>query len=291
MLVFSPHPDDDVISMGGTLIRLVDQGHEVHVAYQTSGNIAVFDDDAIRFADFVAEFNTHFDVSPQRAAELEAHVEEFLRNKKPGQVDSPEVQKIKGMIRRGEARAAGRSCGVPDEQLHFLDMPFYETGRVKKKPLGEDDIAMIVELLRKIQPHQIYAAGDLSDPHGTHRVCLNAVLTACQRCESDDWFADCEVWLYRGAWQEWGPHEIEMAVPLSPTKSIASGPRSSSTSRRRTRRCFPAPTCASSGSGPRTATATRPSSTTSWAWPSTKRSKASSAGRATARCCGSASVS
>ena len=154
----------------------------------------------------------------KRTAELEAHVEEFLRNKKPGQVDSPEVQTIKGMIRRGEARAAGRSCGVPDEQLHFMDMPFYETGRVKKKPLGEEDIAMVVDLLRKIQPHQIYAAGDLSDPHGTHRVCLNAVLTACQRCQNDDWYADCEVWLYRGAWHEWGPHEIEMAVPLSPTE-------------------------------------------------------------------------
>jgi glucosamine-6-phosphate deaminase len=218
VIVFSPHPDDDVISMGGTLIRLADHGHEVHVAYQTSGNIAVFDDDAIRFADFVAEFNTHFDVSPKRAAELEAHVEEFLRHKKPGQVDSPEVQTIKGMIRRGEARAAGRSCGLPDERLHFMDMPFYETGRVKKKPLGEDDIALVVELLQKIKPHQIYAAGDLSDPHGTHRVCLNAVLTACRRCEKDDWFTDCEVWLYRGAWHEWGPHEIEMAVPLSPNE-------------------------------------------------------------------------
>jgi len=218
VLIFSPHPDDDVISMGGTLIRLADHGHEVHVAYQTSGNIAVFDDDAIRFADFVAEFNTHFSVSPERACQLEAHVEEFLCNKQPGQVDSPEVQTIKGMIRRGEARAATRSCGVPEEQLHFMDLPFYETGRVKKKPLGEADIAMTVELLRKVKPHQIYAAGDLSDPHGTHRVCLNAVLTACQRCQKDDWFADCEVWLYRGAWHEWEPHEIEMAVPLSPNE-------------------------------------------------------------------------
>jgi glucosamine-6-phosphate deaminase len=218
VLIFSPHPDDDVISMGGTLIRLADHGHEVHVAYQTSGNIAVFDDDAIRFADFVTDFNKHFDVSPQKAAELEAHVEQFLRHKKPGQVDSPEVQTIKGMIRRGEAKAAGRSCGLPDERLHFMDMPFYETGRVKKKPLGEEDIAMVVDLLRKILPHQIYAAGDLSDPHSTHRVCLNAVLTACHRCEKDDWFADCDVWLYRGAWHEWGPHEIEMAVPLSPAE-------------------------------------------------------------------------
>jgi glucosamine-6-phosphate deaminase len=218
VLIFSPHPDDDVISMGGTLIRLADQGHEVHIAYQTSGNIAVFDDDAIRFADFVAEFNSHFDVSPHRAAELEKHVEEVLRNKKPGQVDSPEVQTIKAMIRRGEARSAGRCYGVPESRLHFMDMPFYETGRVKKKPLSEEDIAMVIDLLRKIRPHQIYAAGDLSDPHGTHRVCLNAVLTACHRCDKDDWFSDCEVWLYRGAWHEWGPHEIEMAVPLSPAE-------------------------------------------------------------------------
>ncbi|HEY3392394.1 MAG TPA: glucosamine-6-phosphate deaminase [Lacipirellulaceae bacterium] len=218
VLVFSPHPDDDVISMGGTLIRLVEQGHEVHIAYQTSGNIAVFDDDAIRYAEFVTEFNSHFDVSPKRAAELEAHVEQFLTHKKPGQVDSPEVQMIKTIVRRGEARAAGRCCGVPGERLHFMDMPFYETGRVKKKPLSEEDIGMVVDLLRKIRPHQIYAAGDLSDPHGTHRVCLNAVLTACQRCQNEDWYADCEVRLYRGAWHEWGPHEIEVAVPLSPAE-------------------------------------------------------------------------
>ena len=205
--------------MGGTLIRLVDQGHEVHVAYQTSGNIAVFDDDAIRFADFVAEFNRHFDVSPQRTAELEAHVEEFLRNKKPGQVDSPEVQMIKTLIRRGEARAAGRCCGVPDERLHFMDMPFYETGRVKKKPLGEEDIRLTVELLRKIQPHQIYAAGDLSDPHGTHRMCLNAVLhglPALCRATTGIATAKCGSTAARG--RNGAPHEIEMAVPLSPAE-------------------------------------------------------------------------
>ncbi len=218
VLVFSPHPDDDVISMGGTLIRLVDQGHEVHVAYQTSGNIAVFDEDAIRFADFMAEFNRHFDVSPQRTAELEAHVEEFLRNKQPGSVDSPEVQMIKTLIRRSETRAAGRCCHIPVERLHFMDLPFYETGRVKKKPLGEIDVRLTVELLRKFQPHQIYTAGDLSDPHGTHRTCLAAVLRACRECESEAWYRDCEVWLYRGAWQEWAPHQIEMAVPLSPSE-------------------------------------------------------------------------
>ena len=220
VLIFSPHPDDDVISMGGTLIRLADQGHEVHVAYQTSGNIAVFDDDAIRFAEFAAEFNRAFGVDPNRTSELEAHIEEFLKNKQPGHVDSDEVQGIKGMIRRGEARAATRLCGIPGERLHFLNMPFYETGRVKKKPLGEDDIDMIVGLLQQLKPHQIYAAGDLSDPHGTHRTCLSAILQACQRLENEDWYKQCVVWLYRGAWHEWEPHEIEMAVPLSPAEVV-----------------------------------------------------------------------
>jgi glucosamine-6-phosphate deaminase len=216
VLVFSPHPDDDVISMGGTLIRLAEQGHEVHVAYQTSGNIAVFDEDAIRFCEFVANFNREFGVDLDRTSELEAHVEEFLKNKAAGQVDSREIQLIKTLIRRSEARAATRLCGIPAERLHHMDMPFYETGRVKKKPLTEADIQMIVDLYHQIQPHQIYAAGDLSDPHGTHRTCLSAVVQACERTKNENWFQDCEVWLYRGAWHEWDPHEIEMAVPLSP---------------------------------------------------------------------------
>jgi glucosamine-6-phosphate deaminase len=220
ILIFSPHPDDDVISMGGTLIRLTEQGHEVHVAYQTSGNIAVFDDDAIRFAEFAADFNRAFGVDADRTDELEAHIEKFLKNKKAGQVDSEEVQSIKAMIRRGEARAAARCCGVPESQLHFLDMPFYETGRVKKKPLGEADVAMILNLLHELKPHQIYAAGDLSDPHGTHRTCLNAVLQACSRVAAEKWYQQCVVWLYRGAWHEWEPHEIEMAVPLSPAEVV-----------------------------------------------------------------------
>lgn len=216
VLIFSPHPDDDVISMGGTLLRLVDQGHEVHVAYQTSGNIAVFDDDAIRFCEFAADFNRAFGVAPERTNELEEHIEQFLKKKQAGQVDSRDVQVIKGLVRRGEARAATRVCGVPDERLHFLDMPFYETGRVKKKPLSDEDIAMIVNVFDELQPHQIYAAGDLSDPHGTHRTCLSAVLQACERVQDSKWYQDCRVWLYRGAWHEWGPDEIEMAVPLSP---------------------------------------------------------------------------
>lgn len=215
-LIFSPHPDDDVISMGGTLIRLTDHGHEVHIAYQTSGNIAVFDDDVVRFADFVLDYSEAFGMKEQKAEKLFRKVNEFLKNKQPGQVDSPEAKKIKGLIRRGEAKAGGRYCGVPDENMHFMEMPFYETGRVKKNPISDEDIQLTVDLLRKIKPHQVYAAGDLSDPHGTHRVCLNAIFEALEVVKKDDWAKDCWVWLYRGAWQEWDINEIEMAVPLSP---------------------------------------------------------------------------
>jgi glucosamine-6-phosphate deaminase len=216
VLLFSPHPDDDVISMGGTLIRLVDQGHEVHIAYQTSGNIAVFDHDALHFVEFVTDFNRQLGIDLERTGELEEYIDQFLRQKKAGQVDSPEIQQIKTLIRRCEARSGARCCGVPEQRLHFLDMPFYETGRVKKRPLSEKDIQITVDLLQQIQPHQIYAAGDLSDPHGTHRTCLSAVLRACQQVQEEDWYRECVVWLYRGAWQEWGPDQIEMAVPLSP---------------------------------------------------------------------------
>jgi len=217
VLIFSPHPDDDVISMGGTLIRLCDQGHEVHVAYQTSGNIAVWDESAIRHADFVVEFCRAFPGFDKSMAEwIDNSVESFIKGKKPGEVDSPQLQKIKGLIRRTEARAAARYSGVKEEHIHFLDMPFYETGRVKKKPLAEDDIRLTTELLEKVRPHQVYAAGDLSDPHGTHRVCLAAVTQALARVKDREWMQGCTVWLYRGAWQEWGPEEIEMAVPLAP---------------------------------------------------------------------------
>jgi glucosamine-6-phosphate deaminase len=222
VLIFSPHPDDDVISMGGTLLRLVDQGHEVHVAYQTSGNIAVFDDEAIRFAEFVADYDEAFRLDEQPAENLYRRVTEFLRNKAPGQVDSEEVQQIKGLIRRGEAKSACRYAGIPDENVHFMDLPFYETGRVRKKPIGEEDIRLTMELLNKIAPQQIYAAGDLSDPHGTHRVCLAAVFEAIHRLKGQHtpWLTDCWLWLYRGAWQEWDIDQIEMAVPLSPQELI-----------------------------------------------------------------------
>jgi glucosamine-6-phosphate deaminase len=216
VIIFSPHPDDDVISMGGTFIRLVDQGHEVHVAYQTSGNIAVFDDDAVRFADFVRDANQQFGFSKDEGEKFYKKIVQSIKKKGPGQNDSPEVLAIKGLIRRGEAKAGGRYVGIPDEQMHFLDMPFYETGAVKKKPLGEDDIKVTMDIIEKIKPHQIYAAGDLSDPHGTHRVCLAAVMEAVNRLKKNDWMKDCWVWLYRGAWQEWDIDQIEMAVPLSP---------------------------------------------------------------------------
>lgn len=216
VVIFSPHPDDDVISMGGTFIRLVDNGHEVHVAYQTSGNIAVFDDDAIRFADFLTDYSDIFGLAESQATELFRRVSDSLKNKQPGEVDSDEVRTIKGLIRRGEAKAGCRYVGIPDENAHFMDLPFYETGTVRKKPLGEEDIKITMDLLRKIKPQQIYAAGDLSDPHGTHRVCLAAVMEAVRRLQHEDWMKDCWVWLYRGAWQEWDVDQIEMAVPLSP---------------------------------------------------------------------------
>jgi glucosamine-6-phosphate deaminase len=216
VVVFSPHPDDDVISMGGTFIRLCEQGHEVHVAYQTSGNIAVFDEAALRHADFVREYARAFGLGEQQAERIEDQIERFVRVKQPGEVDSPELQRVKGLIRRTEARAAAKFSGVKEDHIHFLDMPFYETGRVRKKPLGEEDIRITMELLERVKPHQVYAAGDLSDPHGTHRVCLAAVLEAIRRLKDRDWMRTCEVWLYRGAWQEWGVEEIEMAVPLSP---------------------------------------------------------------------------
>ncbi|MBX3397049.1 MAG: glucosamine-6-phosphate deaminase [Phycisphaerae bacterium] len=217
VVVFSPHPDDDVISMGGTLIRLCEQGHEVHVAYQTSGNIAVFDEKAVRHADFVAEFARTFGLFSEREIErIEVAVENFVASKRPGDVDSPVLRQIKGIIRRSEARAAARYAGVSGDRIHFLDLPFYETGRVRKQPLGEEDIAIVMALLDQVQPHQIYAAGDLSDPHGTHRVCLAAIQSAVGRLAERNWMKACRVWLYRGAWQEWEPHQIEMAVPLSP---------------------------------------------------------------------------
>ena len=218
-LIFSPHPDDDVISMGGTFIRLVDQGHKVHVAYQTSGNIAVFDDDAVRFADFVSDYHDAFNLDDTQVDTMFRDIRKFLVDKKQGEPDSEELKTIKGLIRRGEAKAACRYVGIPDENIHFLNLPFYETGKIRKKPIGPEDIAIVKQLITDIKPHQIYAAGDLSDPHGTHRVCLDAIFAALRELRNEPWMKDCYVWLYRGAWQEWDIEDIEMAVPLSPAET------------------------------------------------------------------------
>ena len=212
VIIFSPHPDDDVISMGGTFLRLVNQGHEVHVAYQTSGNIAVADHDALRYAEFTKSFNEQMGASN----EMTDKVIKQLHKKSDNEIDTKEVRKIKGLIRVGEAKAGARYCGLSDDQIHFLNLPFYETGRVKKKPLSAKDITIVKELIETIKPHQIYAAGDLADPHGTHRVCLDAIFAAVDQLKDQDFMKDCWVWLYRGAWHEWPIHEIEMAVPLSP---------------------------------------------------------------------------
>ena len=220
VILFSPHPDDDVISMGGTFIRLHDQGHEVHVAYQTSGNIAVFDDDVIRFADFMSDFSDMFGMKGDKAKKLFDEVSKQIQNKKPGEIDSAEVRKLKGLIRRGEAKAGARHVGLKDDQMHFLNLPFYETGLVKKNPVGEPDIQITIDLLEKIRPHQVYAAGDLSDPHGTHRVCLYAIMEALKRVKKKKWAKDCWLWLYRGAWQEWEIEDIDMAVPISPEELL-----------------------------------------------------------------------
>jgi len=220
VIIFSPHPDDDIISMGGTFLRLVDQGHEVHVAYQTSGNIAVSDDEALRFADFVSNFNNKFGMAESPANEVYDEAKTFIHSKQTGEKDLDFIRHIKGMIRKGEARATCRFVGIPEEHAHFLEMPFYETGLVEKNPLSEEDIQLILDLIQSIKPHQIYAAGDLADPHGTHKVCLDAIFEALERLKGESWISDCWVWLYRGAWQEWNVSEIEMAVPMSPDEVL-----------------------------------------------------------------------
>ena len=214
ILVFSPHPDDDVISMGGTLIRLVEQGHKVYVAYMTSGNIAVFDHDAWRFIDFVDEFNRLFGINQEQTEHLKDRVQTFLRTKRPGDADSTDVLNIKALIRQTEARAAALACGLPPEQLEFMDLRFYRTGTIAKAPIHPQDIEDVIALLMRLRPAQIYVAGDLSDPHGTHRVCADAIFKAVREVRKQG--LDFEVWLYRGAWQEWEPHEVDRVVPLSP---------------------------------------------------------------------------
>jgi glucosamine-6-phosphate deaminase len=220
VLIFSPHPDDDIISMGGTFKRLHEQGHEVHVGYQTSGNIAVADDEALRFASFVCDYNDKFGIKSLEAENIYKKAITFLKNKKTSEVDIAEVRHIKGLIRKGEARSTSFYVGIPEEQIHFMELPFYETGAIKKNPLGEEDIQITMNLIDKIKPHQIYAAGDLADPHGTHKICLDAIFEAIKRLKPKKFMTDCWVWLYRGAWQEWGIDEIEMAVPMGPDQVL-----------------------------------------------------------------------
>ncbi len=216
VLCFSPHPDDDVISMGGTLIRLNEDGHEVHVAYMTSGNIAVFDHDAYRVADLVTEYNRIFEIDSDRSIGIEREVLDGLAAKQPGQPDREVIQKIKGLIRWSEARAGAICVGCKEENLHYLNLPFYCTGTIAKRPVGEEDIRIIRELLETLAPDQVYVAGDLADPHGTHRVCAEAIFEVIHRMkEANQRIPD--VLMYRGAWQEYPLHEIELAVPLSPS--------------------------------------------------------------------------
>ncbi len=214
-LVFSPHPDDDVISMGGTIIRLVEDSHEVHIAYMTSGNIAVFDHDALTLADLMTELNRRFGIDAQKTPDLESQVVQSLASKGPGEPDHDNVLKIKALIRWSEAKSAAGVCGCKEEFLHFLDLPFYRTGTIAKKPLGDDDVRIVRELVEQVRPRQVYVAGDLSDPHGTHRVCADAIFRALRQIESEAGSRP-EVMLYRGAWQEWPLDEIDVAVPLSP---------------------------------------------------------------------------
>ncbi|MCG2617047.1 glucosamine-6-phosphate deaminase [Terrimonas sp. NA20] len=222
VIIFSPHPDDDIISMGGTFQRLHDQGHDVHVGYQTSGNIAVTDEFVTRFLDFAVGFEEIVGIDTKTSGQILAEAREFISSKKSNQVDTPTIRNIKGLIRRCEAKATCRYVGIPDKNIHFQNLPFYETGTIEKNPMGEKDVEITIELLRKIKPHQVYCAGDFADPHGTHLVCFNVVLEALRRikADGDEWLSDCWLWLYKGAWQEWNIEEIEMAIPMSPDQVV-----------------------------------------------------------------------
>ncbi|WP_289660535.1 glucosamine-6-phosphate deaminase [Flavobacterium panacagri] len=212
VIIFSPHPDDDVISMGGTFDRLIEQGHEVHVVYQTSGNIAVSNEEALKFAEISKALNPDSKMSDK--------IIEFLQNRTGNEIDSLEVRKLKGLIRRSESFGATRYLGLPDSNVHFLDLPFYETGTVKKNNLSDADVDIMCDIIERIKPHQIYAAGDLADPHGTHKVCLDSLFEALKRLKQKSFMNDCWVWLYRGAWHEWESYQIDMAVPMSPDQVL-----------------------------------------------------------------------
>ncbi len=222
VIIFSPHPDDDIISMGGTFQRLHDQGHDVHVSYQTSGNIAVTDEFVTRFLDFAVGFEAIADVNSDKTEKIFEEVRNYLSHKKIDQIDTSQIRAIKGLIRRCEAKATCRYVGIPEKNVHFQNLPFYETGTIEKKPMQEEDVQITLQLLRSIQPQQIFCAGDLADPHGTHKVCLDVVIEALKRIRAnkETWISDCWLWLYKGAWQEWNIEEIEMAVPMSPDQVL-----------------------------------------------------------------------
>ena len=212
-LIFSPHPDDDVISMGGTFDRLVTQGHEVHVAYQTSGNLAVSDDDALKFIEVISDLKEDLQNKYNQ-------LKKEIISKNASSIDSPQLRQLKGFIRKRESLAATRFIGIPDKNVHFLNLPFYETGMARKLSPTDSDRKILNSLIEKIKPHQIYAAGDLADPHGTHRICLNLIYDSLEELKSKPFMKNCWVWLYRGAWQEWEVHEIDMAVPMSPEQVL-----------------------------------------------------------------------
>jgi glucosamine-6-phosphate deaminase len=222
VIIFSPHPDDDIISMGGTFQRLHDQGNDVHVGYQTSGNIAVTDEFVTRFLDFAVGFEEIAGIDTDKSGKILADARKFLGRKKSNQIDTPTIRAIKGLIRRCEARATCHYVGISDQNIHFQNLPFYETGTIEKKPMGEKDVQITMELLRQIKPQQVYCAGDFADPHGTHIVCFNVVLESLRRIKKagDPWIKDCWLWLYKGAWQEWNIEEIEMAIPMSPDQVL-----------------------------------------------------------------------
>jgi glucosamine-6-phosphate deaminase len=220
VIIFSPHPDDDIISMGGTFQRLHDQGHDVHVAYQTSGNIAVTDEFVTRFLDFAVGFEEIAGIDTNKSSRILANAQKYLSQKKTNQSDTTEIRAIKGLIRRCEAKATCRYVGIKEDNIHFLNLPFYETGTIEKNQMGDKDVQITIDLLKKIKPHQVFAAGDLADPHGTHKVCLDIVLESLNQLKKESWLKDCWLWLYKGAWQEWNIEEIEMAIPMSPDQVL-----------------------------------------------------------------------
>lgn len=216
VIVFSPHPDDDVISMGGTLKRLVDQKHDVHVAYETSGNIAVGDEDMMRYVMLMDGVADRFGIDTEDWRKMSAAIREYVAQKQANDVDSKDIRYLKTKIRQCEARIACAYIGVKPDHVHFLNLPFYETGTIKKGDLTDRDVDIVRNLIESVKPHQIFVAGDLADPHGTHKVCTDAVLAAVDELKDEPWMQDCRIWMYRGAWAEWEIDHIEMAVPISP---------------------------------------------------------------------------